>query len=55
MHVRVPIVVTDVLCNWALVPTKNTIFVVFVWVGLNSNKARLMKSSASELRLKNKI
>ena len=31
-----------------LVPTKNKIAVVFVWVGLN-------ESSASELRLKNKI
>ena len=38
-----------------LVPTKNKIVVVFVWIGLNSNKARLMKSSASELGLKNKI
>ena len=38
-----------------LVPTKNKIVVVFVWVGLNSNYVRLMKSSASELRLKNKI
>ena len=26
-----------------LVPTKNKIVVVFVWVGLNSDKARLMK------------
>ena len=38
-----------------LLPTKNNIVVVFVWVGLNTNKVRLMKSSASELRLKNKI
>ena len=38
-----------------LVPTKNTIVVVFVWVGLNSDKVRLMKSSASELGLKDKI
>ena len=34
-----------------LVPTKNKIVIVFVWVGLNSNKARLMKRSASELEL----
>ena len=38
-----------------LVPTKNEIVVVFFWVGLNSNKVRFMKSSASELGLKNKI
>ena len=31
-----------------LVPTKNKIVIVFVWVGLDSNKVRLMKSSASE-------
>ena len=37
-----------------LVPTKNKIIVVFVWVGLNSDKVRLMKSSASELGLKEK-
>ena len=37
-----------------LVPTKNTIVVVFVWVGLNSDKVRLMKSSASELGLQDK-
>ena len=34
---------------------KNRIVVVFVWVGLNSNKVRLMKSSASELALKTKF
>ena len=38
-----------------LVPTKNKIVVVFVWVGLNSNYVRLMKSSASELALKTKF
>ena len=38
-----------------LVPTKNKIVVVFVWVDLRSDKARLMKSSASELGLKDKI
>ena len=38
-----------------LVPTKNKIAVVFVWVGLNSDKVRPMKSSGSELGLKNKI
>ena len=38
-----------------LVPTKNKIVVVFVWVGLNLNKVRLIKSSASELGLKDKI
>ena len=31
-----------------LVPKKNKIVIVFVWVGLDSNKVRLMKSSASE-------
>ena len=37
-----------------LVPTKNKIVVVFVWVGLNLDKVRLMKSSASKLGLKKK-
>ena len=38
-----------------LVPTKYKIVVVFIWVGLNLDKVRLMKSSASKLGLKKKI